>query len=72
MVHIVADATHLASRLKHRGRDAPHKVNQRLARNPHFPDVRVDHTIFNQGALADAGRQLADYLLACAPICPKL
>ena len=72
VVHIVADATHLATRLEQRGRDAPHEVTQRLARNAHFPELRVDHTIFNQSALADAGRQLANYLLACAAICPKL
>ena len=72
VVHIVANAAHLASRLVQRGRDAPHEVNQRLARNAHFSELRVDHTIFNQGALTDAGRQLADYLLACAAICPKL
>jgi phosphonate metabolism protein PhnN/1,5-bisphosphokinase (PRPP-forming) len=65
VVQIVAHADHLASRLAQRGRDAPHEVSQRLARNVHFSTLRVDHTIVNQGALADAGRQLADYLVAC-------
>ena len=72
VVHVVADAAHLASRLVQRGRDAPHEVSQRLARHVHFPDLRVDHTISNQRALVDAGRELADYLLACAAIRPKL
>jgi len=64
VVQIVANAGHLASRLEQRGRDAPHEVSQRLERNARFSDLRADHTIFNQGALADAGRQLADYLVA--------
>jgi len=71
VVQVVANAAHLASRLAQRGRDAPHEVSQRLARNVHFPTLRVDHTIVNQGALADAGRQLADYLLTCAASCRR-
>lgn len=63
VVHIVADAEQLASRLERRGRDAPHEVTRRLARNALFSDLRSDHTILNQGALADAGRQLMDYLV---------
>ena len=69
VVQIMANAEHLASRLEQRGRDAPHEVSQRLARNACFSNLRVDHTIFNQIALADAGRQLADYLLAGAAFC---
>lgn len=63
VVQIVADAEQLANRLEHRGRDAPHEVTRRLARNALFSDLRADHTIFNQGELADAGRQLVDYLV---------
>lgn len=72
VVHIAAHAAHLASRLAQRGRDSPNEVSQRLARNARFSNLRVDHTIFNQGALADAGRQLADYLLASAASCTSL
>ena len=64
VVQIVAHAAQLASRLEQRGRDAPHEVSRRLARNALFKDLRADHTILNQGALADAGRQLVDYLVA--------
>jgi phosphonate metabolism protein PhnN/1,5-bisphosphokinase (PRPP-forming) len=64
VVQIVADAGQLASRLERRGRDAPHEVTRRLARNALFSNLRADHTILNHGELADAGRQLADYLLA--------
>ena len=71
VVQIVANADHLASRLVQRGRDAPHEVSQRLARNTHFANLQVDHTIFTQSALADAGRQLADYLLSCAAFCNR-
>jgi phosphonate metabolism protein PhnN/1,5-bisphosphokinase (PRPP-forming) len=66
VVQIVADAEQLASRLEQRGRDAPHEVTRRLARNALFSDLRADHTILNQGALADAGSQLVDYLVAGA------
>ena len=64
VVQIVADAATLAARLKTRGRDAPHEVTRRLARNTSFVTLRADHTILNQGELAEAGRQLADYLVA--------
>lgn len=72
VVQVVANTEHLASRMAQRGRDAPHEVSQRLARNTHFSNLRVDHTILNQSALADAGRQLADYLLASAASCTSL
>lgn len=71
VVQIVANAGHLASRLEQRGRDAPHEVSQRLARNARFSNLRVDHTILNQSALADAGCQLVDYLLAGAAACTR-
>ncbi|MDO9197462.1 phosphonate metabolism protein/1,5-bisphosphokinase (PRPP-forming) PhnN [Rhodoferax sp.] len=63
VVQIVADAGQLATRLEQRGREASHEVSRRLARNALFSDLRADHTILNQGELADAGRQLADYLV---------
>jgi phosphonate metabolism protein PhnN/1,5-bisphosphokinase (PRPP-forming) len=69
VVQIVAHAAQLASRLEQRGREAPHEVTRRLARNALFSDLRADHTILNQGALADAGRQLVDYLLESAASC---
>jgi phosphonate metabolism protein PhnN/1,5-bisphosphokinase (PRPP-forming) len=64
VVQIVADASELAARLEQRGREAAHEVSQRLARNALFTNLRSDFTILNQGELADAGRQLADYLVA--------
>lgn len=70
VVHIVADARQLATRLEQRGRDAPHEVSRRLARNALFSGWRADHTILNHGELAQAGRQLADYLVAHAAPSP--
>lgn len=70
VVQILADAGQLATRLEQRGRDAPQEVTRRLARNALFSDLRADHTILNQGELADAGRQLADYLVAAARLAP--
>lgn len=64
VVQIVADTGQLAARLAQRGREAPQDVARRLARNALFQNLRADHTIVNQGELAHAGRQLADYLLA--------
>ena len=63
VVQVVTDATQLASRLEKRGREAPHEVSQRLARNTRFANLRVDNTIVNQDTLAYAGRQLVDYLV---------
>lgn len=62
VVQIVADAGQLASRLEQRGREAPHEVTRRLARNALFTELRADHTILNQGELAEAGHQLAGLL----------
>jgi phosphonate metabolism protein PhnN/1,5-bisphosphokinase (PRPP-forming) len=64
VVQIMADARQLAARMTQRGRDAPQEVTRRLARNVQLPNLRADHTIVNEGKLADAGRQLADYLVA--------
>ena len=70
VVQIVTDATQLASRLEKRGRDAPHEVSQRLVRNARFANLCVDHTIVNQNTVADAGRQLVDYLVAALDVEP--
>lgn len=65
VVQIAADAAQLAARLAQRGRDEPAAIAGRLARNARFFDLPADCTIVNQGELAEAGRQLADYLLSC-------
>lgn len=70
VVQIVADTDQLALRLAQRGRDTPPEVAARLARNARFRALRADCTIVNQGELADAGRQLADYLLDASPTQP--
>jgi ribose 1,5-bisphosphokinase len=64
VVQIMANAEQLAARLVQRGRDTPQEVTRRLARNVQLPNLRADHTIVNDGKLDDAGRQLADYLVA--------
>jgi phosphonate metabolism protein PhnN/1,5-bisphosphokinase (PRPP-forming) len=63
VVQILAEDLDLKERLQRRGRDAPHEVAERLARNQMFENLRVDCSILNQGELAQAGQQLADYLL---------
>ncbi len=63
VVQVIADATQLATRMAQRGRDAPNAVTQRLERNALFADLPADYSIRNQGELAHAGSQLADYLL---------
>lgn len=62
VVQVLADAHQLEQRLQQRGRDSTHAVAQRMARNSQFADLRADCTIVNNGALADAGLQLAHYL----------
>jgi phosphonate metabolism protein PhnN/1,5-bisphosphokinase (PRPP-forming) len=64
VVQIMADARQLAARLTKRARDTPPEVTRRLARNALFADLHAHCIIVNQGELADAGRQLADYLVA--------
>lgn len=71
IVQIVADASLLASRMAQRGRDAPEDVARRLARNARLPDMQGDCTILNHGELAQAGRQLADYLTRETPPSPR-
>lgn len=66
VVQIHTDPDRLASRLLQRGRDTAEAVADRLARNLHFADMRVDCVILNNGELATAGRQLADYLASTA------
>ncbi len=64
VVHITADAGALARRLLLRGRDSADAVARRMERNTAFDAMRADCVIVNNGELADAGRQLADYLAA--------
>lgn len=62
VVQISADPDRLAARLTQRGRDTAGAVAERLARNAHFAGMQGDCVIVNDGELAVAGRQLADYL----------
>lgn len=62
VVQIVADAAELARRLQHRGRDAPHEVAHRIARNAEFSGLRSDCTIVNERSVAEAGQELVQYL----------
>nr|WP_319565135.1 phosphonate metabolism protein/1,5-bisphosphokinase (PRPP-forming) PhnN [uncultured Rhodoferax sp.] len=64
VVHIEADAQHLAQRLAQRSRESPQEMAHRLARNAQIPKLHAHCTILNQGELADAGLQLVDYLRA--------
>lgn len=62
VVQILAEPQQLANRLAQRGRDDPQAVHSRLSRNARFDSLQTHHTIYNQGALADAGQQLLAYL----------
>jgi ribose 1,5-bisphosphokinase len=62
LVQIVVEAEELARRLHGRGRDAPHEVERRMARNSQFSALRSDCSIVNQHSVADAGQQLVAYL----------
>jgi ribose 1,5-bisphosphokinase len=62
VVHISADPGQIEQRLVKRGRDAPHEVQQRQARNAQFPNQKASLTIVNQGTLAHAGEQLIQFL----------
>ena len=62
LVQILAEPQQLANRLAQRGRDDPQAVHSRLSRNARFDSLQTHHTIYNQGALADAGQQLLAYL----------
>lgn len=62
VVQILADPQQLVSRLAQRGRDDPHAVYSRLTRNARFEGLLTHHTVYNHGALAEAGQQLLTYL----------
>ena len=62
VLHITAEPTALAQRLLRRGRDSAEAVARRLERNADFYAMPADCVIFNDGELADAGQQLANYL----------
>ena len=62
VVQILAEPLQLAERLAQRGRDDPQAVHTRLTRNARFEGLRTHHTVYNHGALADAGQQLLAYL----------
>ena len=62
LVQIMAEPQQLANRLAQRGRDDAQAVHSRLSRNARFDSLQTHHTIYNQGALADAGQQLLAYL----------
>lgn len=64
LVQVVADAEVLAQRLHERGRDAPHAVADRIARNTQFSELHSDCTIVNQHSVAQAGQKLVQYLQA--------
>lgn len=70
VVQILADPEQLALRLTQRGRETPHDVANRLARNELFSDLRAHRTILNQGELADAGLELVDFLVKSAASSP--
>ena len=62
ILHITSAAQMLAERLRQRGRDSPHEVNLRLARNAQFASWQADYTLVNQGELAQAGLEFVNYL----------
>jgi phosphonate metabolism protein PhnN/1,5-bisphosphokinase (PRPP-forming) len=64
VVNIMATPEQLERRMAQRGRDAPQDISKRLQRNTRFAELRADRTILNQHALAQAGQELADYLLS--------
>ena len=65
VIEVTADPQQLATRLMQRGREDSSAVADRLARNSSFPGLQADMVIVNDGALAIAGRRLADYLSKC-------
>lgn len=65
VIEVTANPQQVASRLIQRGRDSSSAVADRLARNGYFPGLQADMVIVNDGAMADAGRCLADYLSRC-------
>ena len=62
VVQILAEPQQLANRLAQRGRDDPQAVHSRLSRNARFDGLRSHYTVYNHGALDEAGQQLLAYL----------
>jgi ribose 1,5-bisphosphokinase len=61
LVQITASPATLAAGLTQRGRDAPSAVAERIVRNTHFIDIKVNCTIANDADLPVAGQRLVDY-----------
>ncbi len=70
VVQIRADDAALATRLKQRDRDSAESIALRLSRNSRFDALRADRVIVNDAELAQAGRQLADYLAGVRQLTP--
>ena len=66
VVQVVADPMEVAQRLSRRGREGPEGIASRLARNARLGPVGADLLISNDGALAEAGQRLANYLVGLA------
>jgi ribose 1,5-bisphosphokinase len=62
-VLVTAGADVLAQRLRARGREDAQAVARRLARNAELVPMAFDRVLRNDGALEDAGAELASYLL---------
>ena len=62
LVQIALDPAEIKSRLIARGRESMSQIESRLARNVQFATSNAHCTIVNNGALATAGKALADYL----------
>ncbi|HYW55318.1 MAG TPA: phosphonate metabolism protein/1,5-bisphosphokinase (PRPP-forming) PhnN [Polaromonas sp.] len=62
LVQITAAHEKLHNRLTQRGRDNAGAIAERLERNARFSTLQADCAIVNDGALADAAQDLADYL----------
>ena len=64
VIEVTASKDKLATRLQQRGRDDADAITGRLARNAGLKPVKSDGVIVNDGLLASASQQLADYLLS--------
>lgn len=62
VVQIEADSAQIEQRLVQRGREAPHEIERRKARNSRLENHGAALTIVNQSTLADAGAQLVAFL----------
>ena len=65
-VLVTAGAQLLLARLLARGREDRDAVVKRMERNGRFEKLAADRVIVNEGALAEAGARLRDYLLELA------